>query len=252
VERLQKALAAAGVCSRRAAERLIETGRVRVNGRTVTRLGSRVDPRRDLIEVDGVPIASRPRRRVYLVLNKPRGYVTTLADPEGRPTVADLIRGVSQRVFPVGRLDYQSEGLLLVTNDGELARDLMHPRTGVATTYAVKVRGRPDDASLDRLADGVTLDGRRTRPSRLRLVKPGTNSWLQVTVVEGRKHLVRRMLQAIGHPVVKLRRIRYDGIRLGKLAPGRWRHLTPEEVARLQRALQRGRKTPCPSRPGSA
>jgi pseudouridine synthase len=252
VERLQKALAAAGVCSRRAAERLIESGRVRVNGRTVTRLGTRVDSGRDRIEVDGVPIASRPGSRVYLALNKPRGYVTTLADPEGRPTVADLVRGVSQRVFPVGRLDYQSEGLLLVTNDGDLARDLMHPRTGVPKTYAVKVRGRPDGASLGRLADGVALDGRPTRPARLRLVKPGANSWLQVTVVEGRKHLVRRMLQAIGHPVVKLRRIRYDGIRLGKLAPGQWRHLTREEVERLQRARERGRRAPRATGPGSA
>lgn len=244
MERLQKVLAAAGLCSRRAAERFIEAGRVRVNGRLVTRLGTRVDPRRDAIELDGVPIHSGRRRKIYLALNKPRGYVTTLADPEGRPTVADLIRDVGVRAFPVGRLDYQSEGLLLLTNDGDLARDLMHPRTGVSKTYAVKVRGRPEDASLRRLARGITLDGRRTLPSRLRVVKPGANSWLEVSVVEGRKHLVRRMLQAVGHPVVKLRRIRYDGIRLGKLAPGAWRHLTRAELDRLREARKGGRKSP--------
>jgi pseudouridine synthase len=152
------------------------------------------------------------------------------------------------RTFPVGRLDYQSEGLLLLTNDGELARDLMHPRTGVAKTYAVKVRGRPDAASLGRLARGIALDGRRTLPARLRVVKPGSNSWLEVSVVEGRKHLVRRMLQAIGHPVVKLRRIRYDGIRLGKLAPGAWRHLTRTELERLREARKGGRKSPSRAR----
>jgi 23S rRNA pseudouridine2605 synthase len=248
VERLQKVLAAAGVCSRRAAERLIEAGRVRVNGRLITRLGTRVDPRRDTVELDGVPIPSGRHRRVYLALNKPRGYVTTLADPQGRPTVADLIRDVGTRAFPVGRLDYQSEGLLLLTNDGDLARDLMHPRTGVTKTYAVKVRGRPDDASLRRLARGITLDDRRTLPSRLRLVKPGANSWLEVSVVEGRKHLVRRMLRAVGHPVVKLRRIRYDGIRLGNLAPGAWRHLTRAEVDRLREARKRGRASPSRTR----
>jgi pseudouridine synthase len=244
MERLQKVLAAAGICSRRAAERLIEAGRVRVNGSVVTRLGTRVDPRRDAIEVDGEAIHSARRRKIYLALNKPRGYVTTLSDPEGRPTVADLIRDVGVRAFPIGRLDYQSEGLLLLTNDGDLARDLMHPSTGVAKTYAVKVRGRPDEASLGRLARGITLDGRRTLPSRLRLVKPGTNSWLEVSVVEGRKHLVRRMLQAVGHPVVKLRRIRYDGIRLGRLSPGTWRHLTTAELEALREARKGGRRGP--------
>ena len=248
MERLQKVLAAAGVCSRRAAERLIEGGRVRVNGCLVTRLGTRVDPRRDSIELDGAAIRAAPRRKIYLALNKPRGYVTTLADPEGRPTVADLIRDVGVRAFPIGRLDYHSEGLLLLTNDGDLARDLMHPRTGVTKTYAVKVRGRPDDASLRRLARGITLDGRRALPSRLRLVKPGANSWLEVSVVEGRKPLVRRMLQAVGHPVVKLRRIRFGGIRLGKLAPGTWRHLTRAELERLREAGKGGRKSPSPAR----
>jgi pseudouridine synthase len=242
MERLQKVLAAAGVCSRRAAERLIEAGRVRVNGSVVTRLGTRVDPAGDSIEVDGKPIGSRPERRTYVALHKPRGYVTTLSDPEGRPSVADLITNVGARVFPVGRLDFQSEGLLLVTDDGELARDLMHPGTGVGKTYAVKVRGRPEATALSRLARGIRLDGRLTLPARLHLVKPGANSWLEVTVVEGRKHLVRRMLRSVGHPVVRLRRIRYDGIRLGRLAPGEWRHLSDAEVTRLRRASRTGRR----------
>jgi pseudouridine synthase len=243
VERLQKVLAAAGICARRAAERLIVEGRVSVNGRAVTTLGSRVDPDNDVIQVDG-KIVRVGGVKLYLALNKPRGYVTTLADPEGRPNVADLVRGVPARVFPVGRLDYDSEGLLLVTNDGALARDLMHPGTGVPKTYAVKVRGRPEPASLRRLEQGVRLDGRRTLPARLRLTRRAANSWLEVTVVEGRKHLVRRMLASVGHPVLKLRRVGIDGIRLGQLAPGQWRHLSEREVERLRKAPRAGRRAP--------
>jgi pseudouridine synthase len=239
MERLQKFLASAGVCSRRAAERLIEAGRVSVNGHVVQQLGTKVEPSHDAVTVDGKPVGARPRKQVYVALNKPRGYVTTLADPEGRPTVADLIRNVPGRVFPVGRLDFHSEGLLLLTNDGDLARDLMHPGSGVDKTYAVKVRGRPEDVSLRRLSRGIKLDGRTTIPSKLRLVRPADNSWLEVTVSEGRKHVVRRMLQAVGHPVLKLRRIRFDGIRLGGLAAGQWRHLSPTEIARLRRAPER-------------
>jgi pseudouridine synthase len=250
VERLHKVLAAAGVCSRRAAERLIEAGRVQVNGRVVRRLGTQVDPAVDAIRVDGDPIEKRAGRRVYLVLNKPRGYVTTLADPEGRPTVADLLGGVRARVFPVGRLDYHSEGLLLLTNDGALARDLMHPGQGVRKTYAVKVRGRPDAESMRRMARGLELDGRRTLPCEVRLVRPSANSWLEVTVVEGRKHLVRRLLRAVGYPVLKLRRTRYDGVHLGKLPAGRWRHLSPSELERLRGAPRKGSRRAPGSRAG--
>jgi len=244
MERLQKVMATAGVCSRRAAERLIEAGRVSVNGAVVTRLGTCVDPLRDAVTVDGKPIARRRGRPVYLLLNKPRGYVTTLTDPEGRPTVADLIRDVPGRVYPIGRLDFHSEGLLLFTNDGDLAHELMHPGSGVEKTYAVKVRGRPEAEALAPLSRGIRLDGRSSRATRVRMVKPGPNSWIQVTVVEGRKHLVRRMLQAVGHPVVRLRRVRYGGVRLGKLAAGSWRHLTEAEVAGLRKTAGGGGTTP--------
>ncbi len=241
MERLHKVLASAGICSRRAAERLMEQGRVQVNGRIITRPGSQVDPARDSIAVDGKRLPRTSREKIYLMLNKPRGCVTTLSDPEGRPTIADLIRTVRSRVFPVGRLDFDSEGLLLVTNDGDLAHDLMHPGTGVEKTYTVKVRGQPDENALQRLARGISVDGRRARSSRLRRVKKSAssaNSWLEVTVVEGRTHLVRRMLQSVGHTVLKLRRTRYDGIRLGKLAPGTFRHLTARELAGLRRACE--------------
>lgn len=243
MERLHKVLASAGVCSRRAAERLMEQGRVQVNGQVVTKPGSQVDPFRDSIAVDGKRLPRVSQRKVYLILNKPRGYVTTLSDPEGRPTVGDLIRPVRTRVFPVGRLDYNSEGLLLVTNDGDLARGLMHPASGVEKTYTVKVRGQPDSGVLDRLRRGISLDGRRASSSGLRVVKrsgASANSWLEVTVTEGRKHLVRRMLQSVGHPVLKLRRTRYDGVRLGKLASGTFRELTARELAGLRQACNAG------------
>jgi pseudouridine synthase len=239
-ERLQKVLARAGVASRRAAERLIVEGRVAVNGKTVQELGQRVDAECDAIRVDGRPIPRRPAAPTYLMVNKPRGVLTTLADPQGRPTIRDLVPGLRRRVFPIGRLDYQSEGLLLLTDDGELARDLMHPGSGVAKTYAVKVRGQPAQEVLERLGRGIPLDGRRTRPARVRVLRPGNNAWLEVTVIEGRKHLVRRMLQIVGHPVSKLRRVGYDGLRLGRLPVGEVRRLTSGEVERLRRAASAG------------
>jgi len=241
-ERLQKFLAAAGVCSRRAGEALIAAGRVSVNGQIVQEPGTRVDPRRDRVDVDGRRVGAAEGRPVYLVLNKPRGVVTTLSDPQGRPTVADLVRDVPTRVFPVGRLDYHSEGLLLLTNDGALARDLMHPGMGVRKTYAVKVRGAPDAETLRRMARGMRIDGKKTLPATVRMVKPGSNSWLEITVVEGRTHLVRRLCLGVGHPVLKLRRTRYDGVRLGKLPVGQWRHLAARELERLKSAP--GRKRP--------
>jgi pseudouridine synthase len=239
-ERLHKALARAGVASRRAAERLIAEGRVRVNGSVVERPGTCVDLERDAVSVDGRRVAPGGRAPTYLMLHKPRGFVTTLSDPQGRPTVADLVRGATSRLFPVGRLDYHSEGLLLLTDDGGLARDLMHPGSSVPKTYAVKVRGRPDAVSLERLGRGLIVDGRPTAATGVRRL-PGTggNGWVELTVVEGRKHLVRKMLQAIGHPVLKLRRVRYDGLSLGDLPRGRYRPLTTVEIARLRRAAGR-------------
>ena len=239
MERLQKVLSRAGIASRRAAETLIAAGRVTVNGTVVTRLGTQVDPDRDAIKLDGTRVRAVAVAPRYLMLHKPRGVVTTLSDPEGRPTVRDYLQGVRGRVFPVGRLDYASEGLLLLTSDGPLARDLMHPSRGVPKTYAAKVRGAPSPEALRRLAAGVTLAGRRSLPAKARLVQTGRSSWVEVTVVEGRKHQVRDMLAAVGHPVQRLRRIRYGGVDLGDLPAGAVRPLTPAEVARLRKAAGR-------------
>jgi len=235
-ERLNKVLARAGVASRRGADELIQAGRVTVNGQVVRELGSQVDAGRDAVKVDGKRIPAIPESHTYLMLNKPRGYVTTLKDPEGRPTVKDLVADVRGRLFPVGRLDFHSEGLLLMTDDGELSRRLTHPSSEVRKTYSVKVRGTPSPAALSRLRQGVRIEGRRTRPAGVRLVKPGANPWLEVTIHEGRKHQVRLMLASEGHRVLRLRRIRFAGIGLGDLAVGALRPLTASELARLHRA----------------
>ncbi|HUC44376.1 MAG TPA: pseudouridine synthase [Candidatus Sulfotelmatobacter sp.] len=235
-DRLQKALAHAGIASRRAAERLIRAGRVSVNGEVVVALGTKVDPEHDAIRVDGKRIPPPPAHATWLALHKPRGVVTTLSDPEGRPTIRDLLRGVRTRVYPVGRLDYDSEGLLLLTDDGRVARDLMHPSSGVEKTYLAKVRGVPDAESLRRLARGVPLDGKRTGPARVRIVKRGENPWLEIVIAEGRNRQVRRMLLAEGHPVQRLRRVAYGGVSLGTLGAGDLRPLTAREIDGLRKA----------------
>lgn len=237
MERLNKLLARSGVASRRGADRLIEDGRVTVNGSVVQELGTRVDPGADTVKVDGKRLRTPPAAHAYFMLNKPRGVVTTLSDPQGRPTVRDLLRGVSRRVYPVGRLDFQTEGLLLLTDDGALARELTHPSCGVPKTYRAKIRGRPEPEALARLRRGLTLDGRRTQPARVAMIRPGANSWVEVTIAEGRKHQVRRMLEAVGHPVAKLRRIGFGSLVLGDLPSGGLRPLTAAEVARLRRAV---------------
>ena len=242
-ERLQKVLAHAGIASRRAAEKLIAAGRVTVNGSIVAELGTKVDPDRDAIKVDGKRIGAAPRVPTYLAFHKPRGVVTTLSDPEGRPTVRDFLTGVPVRVYPVGRLDYDSEGLLLLTDDGALARDLMHPSSGVEKTYRAKVRGFPEPETLRRLARGIQLEGRRTGPARVRVVEAGSNPWLELVLSEGRNRQVRKMLQAVGHPVQKLRRIRYGGVDLGRLPAGGLRPLRPAEVERLKRVTRRKRSS---------
>jgi len=253
-ERLNKVLARAGVASRRGAERLLGEGRVTVNGTVIRDPACQVDPGRDAIKLDGKRVATPPTGHTYLMLNKPRGCVTTLSDPQQRPTIRDLLRGVKARVYPVGRLDYHTEGLLLLTDDGDLARDLTHPRGGVKKTYRAKVRGRPGPAELDRLRRGIRLDGRATLPAEARIVGEGANSWIEITIVEGRKHQVRRMLQATGHPVLKLRRVRLDGLELGDLPPGALRPLTAREVSRLRRAVASpaARKPARPEKPRSA
>ncbi|NIM02277.1 MAG: pseudouridine synthase [Acidobacteria bacterium] len=244
MERINKVLARAGVASRRGADTLIEEGRVTVNGEIVRELGVKIDPARDAVKVDGRRIHLTADAKLYLMLHKPDGVVTTLDDPEGRTTVRDLLRGVRGRVFPVGRLDYHSEGLLFFTNDGEWANELMHPQRKVAKVYRVKVRGTPSRATLARLSAGIRLDGRRTAPARFRLSGSGTNAWLDVTLYEGRKNQVRRMLRSVGHPVSRLRRLSIGGVELGELPPGRWRPLTGAELKRLRRAVREGADGP--------
>lgn len=244
MDRVNKLLARAGVASRRAVDALILEGRVTVNGAVVRELGVKIDPARDAVKVDGRRIHLESCPRLYLMLHKPGGVVTTLDDPEGRATVGALLRGIRGRVFPVGRLDYHSEGLLFLTNDGDWAHDLMHPERHVAKTYRVKVRGTPSGPTLDRLRDGISLDGRRTAAAEFRVAVPGNNAWLDVTLYEGRKNQIRRMLSAVGHPVGKLRRVSVGGVELGALSPGRFRHLTEVELRRLKRVVRKGRKTP--------
>jgi 23S rRNA pseudouridine2605 synthase len=243
VERLQKILSRAGIASRRAAERLMLDGRVTVNGATVRELGTKADAAHDDIRVDGRRVKLQERRR-YLLLNKPRGYVTTRSDPQHRPTVVDLIgRGVREYVYPVGRLDYDSEGLLLLTNDGDLAARLMHPRHGVARVYEARVLGVPDEHDLDRLSRGIVVEGRRTEPADVRLLprrRGDEHATLLVTIHEGRNRQVRNMCDAIGHPVVELKRVAIGPIRDARLKPGRWRELTAAEVESLRRAATQG------------
>ena len=256
-ERLQKILAAAGIASRRKAEELILEGRVQVNGETVTELGTRADAERDHIKVDGKLLHGREQRRYYM-LNKPRGYVTTVDDPEHRPTVMDLIAGAKRkggkvRLYPVGRLDYNSEGLLLMTNDGELANALSKAATGVEKTYLVKVAGTPTASSLDQIRRGIMIDrgrldevraGRRDRvvtaPAKVELARGGDNPWYQLTLTEGRNRQIRKMFEELGHHVEKIRRIGYGALRLD-VPPGAFRELTVGEViARVPAASAAG------------
>lgn len=240
--RLQKLLSAAGVASRRAAEQLIADGRVTVNGRTVREPGTRADAASDDVRVDGRRIARTVRRR-YVLLHKPRGYVTTRSDPHHRKTVLDLIPDVREYVYPVGRLDYDSEGVLLLTNDGALAAALTHPRHGLARVYEATVRGVPSGAGLRRLAAGVDIDGRPTAPAEVRMLHRGAagrgdGALVRIVIREGRNRQVRRMFDTIGHPVRRLRRTRLGPIGLRGLRPGAARDLTPAEVGALRRAAR--------------
>ena len=231
-ERLQKLLSAAGVCSRRAAEGYIEAGRVTVNGETA-RLGAKADPDRDEIRLDGKPLPARAEP-VYLLLNKPRGYVTTLSDEKGRKTVAELVADCGVRVYPVGRLDLDSEGLLLLTNDGELARRLTHPSGEVEKTYHVWVRG-PVTGAAERLAKVRDLEGESIRPAQVETLRQGEGrAALAVVIHQGKNRQVRRMCAVCGLEVERLRRVREHTLELGNLPPGKWRYLTAAEVKALQ------------------
>jgi len=217
-------------------------GRVTVNGETIRELGTKADAAHDDIRVDGRRV-KLPERHRYLLLNKPRGYVTTRSDPQRRPTVVDLIRGIKEYVYPVGRLDYDSEGLLLLTNDGDLAARLMHPRHAVARVYEARVLGVPDDHDLDRLARGILIEGRRTDPAEVRMLprrRDDRHATLVVTIREGRNRQVRNMCEAIGHPVVELRRVAIGPIRDARLKVGQWRELSEEEVRKLRAAGEKG------------
>ncbi|MFB3815768.1 MAG: pseudouridine synthase [Terriglobales bacterium] len=240
LERLQKIMAAAGVASRRKSEELITAGRVSVNGQVVSELGAKADPERDHIRVDG-KLLHGAERKVYLLLNKPKGYVSTVSDPQGRPTVMDLVRGEGARLYPVGRLDYASEGLLLLTNDGELSQQLTRAASHVPKTYLVKVSGKPSEEAIARLRGGILLradrpGGRAVKaaPARISLARDAENPWYEVTLTEGRNRQIRRMFEQVGHHVEKIKRVRYGPLELD-VPPGEYRRLTGDEVARLQR-----------------
>src|SRR3954451_18576681 len=250
-ERLQKIIAHAGVSSRREAEAMIREGRVTLNGRVVDELGTRADPKKDHIKVDGKLITQAEPHR-YILLYKPKEVMTTVEDPQGRRTVIDLVRGIRERIYPVGRLDFHSEGLVLLTNDVDLAFKVSHPTNGSVKTYHVKVRGVPEERLVDRLRRGITLDGKRTLPcemSRMRTTKAEDegNSWFEVKLREGRTQQIRKMFQAVGHPVSKLRRVAIGPISDPKLTPGVWRELTDREVKMLE-TMKEPKKTVKPRR----
>ena len=254
-QRLQKIVAAAGIASRRKAEELITSGRVQVNGQTVKELGSKADPELDHIRVDG-KLLKKPQQFRYFMLNKPKGVVTTVSDPEGRPTVMKFFARAGARLFPVGRLDYQSEGLLLMTNDGELANVLTSAASQVEKTYLVKVSGRPTEGELEQLRRGVMIErGRRgeregrvmTQPAKISLVRDTDNPWYEVVLTEGKNREIRKMFEEVGHFVEKVRRVGFGPLVLD-VPPGETRELSEDEVTHLKRASRRRATTSEPTR----
>ncbi|MES1185193.1 MAG: pseudouridine synthase [Myxococcales bacterium] len=234
MERLQKVLAQAGIASRRAAEEIILAGRVRVDGKIVRELGTQVDPRTSRVEVDGNKIVAE--KLIYIVLHKPRGVVCTLSDPEGRPTILELLKDAGARVVPVGRLDFHTSGALLCTNDGEFAQALAHPKKGVPKIYVAKVQGVVDDRALERFSERIVIDGRPTQPAQVKVLRlEGDKTWLEITLREGRNRQVRRLGEATGFPVMRLARISHAGVTSEDLRPGQWRPLTVDELVNLKR-----------------
>jgi 23S rRNA pseudouridine2605 synthase len=236
-ERLQKILAHAGVASRRKAEQLIVEGRVTVNGSVITELGTRADFSHDHIKVDG-KLLHAAERPVYIVLHKPRNYMTTVSDPEGRPTVLYLLRGIRERVYPVGRLDYMSEGLLLLTNDGEFANRITAASSHVAKTYLVKVNGTLTPEQESTFRNGVVLLGKKTAPAGLKQTRRASNPWYEVRLIEGRQNQIRLMFHHFGYLVEKLKRVRVGFLELGRLRPGEFRHLSRTELERFRKVLK--------------
>lgn len=231
-ERLQKILARAGICSRRKAEEYIAAGRVTVDGQVITQPGLKVNPEQAAISVDGKPV--RQEEKIYILLHKPPGYVTTMSDPQGRPIVTDLLPEIKHRVFPVGRLDLDSEGALILTNDGALGNKILHPRFEVKKTYEATVKGAPKAAGLRQLEQGIMLEGQKTWPAILRVLhkKKGATT-IEIIIHEGKKRQVRKMFQAIGHPVLRLKRTAYGGLKLGTLSRGKYRFLTKFDLKKL-------------------
>ena len=238
-KRLQKILSEIGIASRRKAEELIMEGRVIVNGKVAT-IGMKADTLRDYIKVDGKLISGSEKetRKVYIMINKPSGVVTTLFDPEGRPTVKDFLKGIKYRIFPVGRLDYDSEGLLLLTNDGDFAHAVLHPSRQISKTYLVKVKGIIGDAAIERLKYGVRLEDGATLPAQVGRVRLSEkNSWIQISIYEGRKRQIRRMFEHVGHPVIILRRTAVNGLKLRGLKTGEMRYLTNNELLLIRKEI---------------
>lgn len=237
-ERLQKILSRAGVASRRKSEALIAEGRVTVNGAPVTELGSKADLDADHIKVDG-KLLHAPRRLLYIALNKPVNCVTTVSDPEHRPTVMDFIHGLKERVFPVGRLDYHSEGLLLLTNDGDFANALTSASAHIPKTYLVKVNGPLTSEQEEQFRAGVPMEGRMTAPAGLKLIRRAANPWYEIRLIEGRKNQIRVMFKHFGRLVEKLKRVRIGFLELGPIKPGQFRRLSPKEIERFQKLIKR-------------
>ncbi len=232
--RLNKFLSQAGVASRREADRMIEEGRVAVNGEVIQAMGHKIDEEKDRVEVDGIKVKPE-KKHYYVMLNKPPGYLVSLKDSFGRPTVKDLLPTLKGRVFPVGRLDFNSEGLLLLTNDGELAFRLTHPRFEIKKVYRVRIKGTPESSDLRRLERGIILDDKKTAPARIKLLSSSSReSFLRVEIHEGRKREIRRLFDVIGHRVMDLQRMKFGSLSLGKLRKGKWRYLTRDEISRLK------------------
>jgi pseudouridine synthase len=237
LERIQKILARAGIASRREAERMVLEGRVMVNGKVVDQLGFKADLLKDHIKVDG-KILSRAEPKITLLLNKPRNYLSTVKDPAGRPTIMDLLKGIRWRVYPVGRLDFDAEGVLLLTNDGDLAYQLTHPKFSIPRTYWAKLEGIPEKKELMRLKRGVILEDGEARADSVHLLRQmEKHCWVEAVVAEGRNHLVKRMFSAVGHSVLKLKRVGFGPIRLEHLPTGQYRHLTDEEMKALRKMI---------------